>query len=335
MKTIDQFSKTLLRSVKILQLDEPPIKNVLSEELSRVINIYIRSMYSYMDNIWQNIIQEDKAAFYEFPQNILSLKILSLFNLDLQIMKELPSSMVPNKAAYNVMNQKTCKICCKEVNEPGFSFGELYLRAFFTNKDCQCVQIPVVGFPINLETKMSHYVLNNYLIPLLRISGFEFEPEVKLPIIGKKFFRTDLGIWKNDSQQFFEYKLQRLDRFLHKKKALHSSVFTQVVACMIGMKTKNCFIITTSSIIKVKFREWELNSHGVKPAFAIETFNYDTGNISAFAYIFLKLQISEDILLKENDIERLKEVLIKGYARNLPNDDEEGPVEGSSNQGHN
>ena len=112
--------------------------------------------------------------------------------------------------------------------------------------------------------------------------------------------------------------MELLQVFYKDGKRTHSATLTQVIGCMVGMKTDTCFIISTSAIIQVKFVGWDRSGVEMKPVFNVENYNYCIGNVSGLTYLFLKLHYLAPRNIQVDDIEKLKSILVKGYKEDRP-----------------
>ncbi|KAI5969680.1 hypothetical protein CANMA_001343 [Candida margitis] len=124
-----------------------------------------------MDHVWQAIELEGKVPFCSFAQNLLTGKLLSIFNLNLQDIDRKQRTSPPNPEVYNDLGEENCVIETDYVNHSGLSFKYIKLKEFYTNKDCQWLQVPVFDFKIDLKSKFVSSVFTNYFVPLLGLSG--------------------------------------------------------------------------------------------------------------------------------------------------------------------
>ena len=112
--------------------------------------------------------------------------------------------------------------------------------------------------------------------------------------------------------------MELLQEFYKDEKRTHFATLTQVIGCMVGMKTDTYFIISTSAIIQVKFVGWDRSGVEMKPVFNVENYNYCIGNVSGLTYLFLKLHYLALRDMRVDNIEKLKRILVKGYKGNRP-----------------
>lgn len=308
---IKLFKKIVRITSKLFQWEEK-IEEEISPQLLETINVYIRALYAHMDSEWQALDDiEEKVPFYKFSQNLLTGKLFSIFGFGLQHIEGTFRSSAPNADVYNKLDNDNCVVSSRKFTYSGLRYNNVKLKKFHTDRDCQCLQVPVVDFPIQLESSFVSYVINTYLAPLLRISGWIFTPEVKLATVDGHYLRTDLQIQLGDKKSFIEYKMEPLNDFYKDGKNTHSAVMTQVLGCMVGTKTDTCFIVTTSAIIQFKLKEFERSVFGVMPVFEIDNYNYREGDVSGLTYLFLKLQDFELKPLNPEQYRLLKEAVVR------------------------
>lgn len=140
---IKLFKKIVRVTGRLFQWEES-IDEEMSPKLLDIVNVYMRALYAHMDREWEAIDIEDEVPFYEFPQNILTGKLLSVFGFSIQHIESAFRSSAPNVNFYNKFYNDNC--AAYETVSSRMRYKSIKLKTFHSGSDFQLFQLPVVDF---------------------------------------------------------------------------------------------------------------------------------------------------------------------------------------------